>query len=141
MQWLWDTKQSDRLRGATVIKGKPTLHVEALSPNTLIPLSKFAEVLNDFFDLEDEDLVEPKTPYVWWHRSQANTMAHPMPHPEPLPETVAAPSHWRLALVLHWFGSWRDLEIPFGVPAGDRVDGRGRVYLNPLREEGHNGTN
>ena len=106
--------------------------VVATSPNALIQLGDVAPILNAFYDLDDDDAIDQNTPFVWWQRSKANTMASPMPEPVHGLTTIQT-EQWQLAEILHWFGSWKGLDVPFSTAAGDRTDGRGRVISNLWR--------
>ena len=100
----------------------------------LLMLGDIAGVVNEYFKLED-DAVNDATPYIWWDRSKKNIdISLPMPNPT---LTVgfgrSSKSFWSQEVVLHWYGAWRGLKVPVGVPAGDRVNSRGRRIYSKYR--------
>ena len=104
-------------------------------PRTIVALARVAEVVNEFFHLDPDDVVAYDTPFVWWDRSKRN---HGISHPMPTPFGYAS-ANGRAPLffqeqIVHWFGDWRGLEVPECRQAGDGHDSRGRfkpsVYRN-----------
>ncbi len=107
----------------------------AISPNpdNLITTSQIADLVNEFFDLADDDCISQNTPHMWWYRSRNNMdIGFPMPAADATIGRNHAPL-WKQANIVHWFAAWRDLTVPVCQEAGDRVDMRGREYPSQYR--------
>lgn len=73
----------------------------------LISLSEVAAVLNDTFNLTDDDTISRNTPHMWWYRTrQEQNIALPMPGP--VIET-AVHEIWDREEVVGWFAEWKGL--------------------------------
>lgn len=126
-------------------------------PHTIISLSRVAAIVNEFFHLDDDDMISRDTPFVWWDRSKRNIgISHPMPKPigyvtsdatadvasevdarDTSDDTGNGPRArgplWHQDQIVHWFGQWKDLDIPECQQAGDRVSNRGHPIPSPHR--------
>jgi len=101
-------------------------------PHTLVSLSRVAALVSEFFDLEDP--VEYDTPFVWWDRSKKNLgIALPMPEPVSYVGNESRGPLWHQEQIVHWFGEWRDLNVPHCREAGDRVTNRGATIPSSYR--------
>ncbi len=111
-----------------------TTHVNT-DAATLVSLSRLADVLNEFFDLDVDDEVQYDTPFVWWDRSKRN---HGISLPMPEPMTYAAAAQrsplWPQDQILHWYGDWRNVDVPECVEAGDKTDKTGRFRPSAYRQ-------
>lgn len=92
-------------------------------PDTLISLGEFASILNAYFGLEGDDAVDYENPFSWWRRSTLNIdIALPMPEPTARHGKRRSPL-FHQADVLHWYGEWKNLDVPMGREAGDMPRG------------------
>ena len=108
--------------------------VVSVNPDELVTSSQVADLLNEFFDLDDEDRIERNTPSMWWYRSRMNKdISHPMPDADMTVGRNKVPL-WGQAKILHWYAAWQELEVPWCREAGDRVDMRGREFPSGYRE-------
>ena len=99
--------------------------------DTLVTLAQISPLLNEFFDLSDDTTIKYSTPYVWWDRSKRNDdIALPMPKPV---MQVGRSNAWRQDQILHWYGEWMDLDVPFCRAAGDKVNSRGHELKSQYR--------
>ena len=104
--------------------------------NELLATSQVADLLNEFFDLDGDNVIEQNTPHMWWYRSKQNRdIAHPMPEADVTVGRRKAPL-WKQAKIVHWFGQWKDLDVPWCQEAGDRVDARGHGIPSEFRGGG-----
>ena len=107
--------------------------VVSTNPDELITSSQVADLLNEFFDLGDEDRIAQNLPSMWWYRSRNNKdISHPMPKADMMVGRRKVPL-WKQAKILHWFGEWQEMEVPWCREAGDRSDMRGRDYPSEFR--------
>lgn len=96
-------------------------------PDTLIQLGEFADILNIYFQLEDGSRVGPNTAFMWWQRTEKGTkIALPLPTPVMRIGKTQSPA-WKQADILHWFGDYKNLDVPLGREAGDTVKGKRMV--------------
>ena len=103
------------------------------NPDELIASSQVADLLNEFFTLDGEDRISQNTPSMWWYRSRNNKdIAYPMPLADATVGRRKAPL-WKQAKIVHWYGTWQDLEVPWGREVGDRIDMKGREYPSEFR--------
>ncbi len=111
-----------------------TTHVNT-DAATLVSLSRLADVLNEFFNLDVDDLIQYDTPFVWWDRSKRNHgISLPMPEPVTYASAAQRSPLWHQDQILHWYGSWREVEVPESREAGDRTDSRGRFRPSAYRQ-------
>lgn len=105
------------------------------APDTLLMLGQIAGAINEYFKLPKKQRINELTPYIWWDRSKRNRdISLPMPHPAlVVGEGRSGRSFWTQEAILHWYGAWKGIEVPRGIAAGDRVDGRGREYPSEYR--------
>ena len=106
------------------------LKVVQQDPRVLVSLSRVSEVVNEFFDLHDDDVIAYDTPFVWWDRSKRNIgIELPMPEPMSYVGNNKRGPLWYQEQIIQWFGAWRELEVVECVEAGDRISSRGhRIY-------------
>lgn len=108
-------------------------------PHAIISLSRVALVVNEFFHLDADDEVKYDTPFVWWNRSKHNFgISLPMPKPiafvgvDAVGVGATGPL-WYQEQIVHWFGQWRDLEVPECRQAGDSISSRGHFVASTCR--------
>ncbi len=107
--------------------------VVSYDPDELVSTSQIADLLNEFFNLDDDNIIEQNTPHMWWYRSRNNKdIAYPMPLADATVGRRKAPL-WKQAKIVHWYGTWQDLEVPWGREVGDRIDMKGREYPSEFR--------
>jgi len=100
-------------------------------PETLVSLGELSDIINSYFGLEDGDRVDYENPFSWWRRSTLNHhIALPMPEPVIRVGKRRSPL-FHQADVLHWYGDWKNLEVPMGREAGDTV--RGKRFVAGVR--------
>ena len=100
-------------------------------PETLISLGELADILNGYFGLKGTDRVDYENPFSWWRRSSLNRdIALPMPEPALRHGKRRSPL-FHQADIIHWYGDWKNLEVPMGHEAGDTR--KGRHYVGGVR--------
>ena len=102
-------------------------------PDELVSTSQVADLLNEFFDLDDDSLISQDTPHMWWYRSKQNKdISHPMPAANLTVGRRSVPL-WKQANIIHWYATWQEIEVPWGAEVGDRIDMKGREYPSEFR--------
>ena len=97
----------------------------------LIATSEIAAILNEYFNLPSDTRIDYNLPYMWWYRSKLNHLAHPMP--APTITTSKGVPWWEQEAILHWFGDWKEIEVPESRASGDYVDDAGGRRVSEYR--------